>query len=66
MTSHAEWPILEVKVISTEEASPDNRHGDIAWVGISLSGDGFTTGLNVLLTNANKGIRIRDIDWIKL
>ena len=63
MVDYAEEPIQLVEVMNVLDRWPAMQTGDVAWVYVALMGKTFSEAAVVVLTNTEKGVRIRHIDW---
>ncbi len=58
-------PITDVDLVSecNLEDWPGKQEGDVGYVYVALTGDGFCEAVTVTLTSEAGRIRIRDLEW---
>jgi len=65
LISVGDGPITDVDLVSEciLEHWPAKQAGDVGYVYVALTGDGFCEAVTVSLTREADGIRIRELEW---
>ena len=65
MITVGDGPITDVDLVSEciLEDWPRKQEGDVGYVYVALTGDGFCEAVTVTLTHEAGDIRIRDLEW---
>jgi hypothetical protein len=65
MIAIGDGPIEQVNLVKEclLEDWPEKREGDIGYVYVALTGDGFCEAVTVTLTTEGGEVRIRELEW---
>jgi hypothetical protein len=65
MIAIGDGPIEEVDLVEEciLEDWPDKQEGDVGYVYVALTGDGFCEAVTVILTTEAGKVRIRELEW---
>ena len=65
MTAVGDGPITDVDLVGEciLEDWPGKQEGDVGYVYVALTGDGFSEAVTVTLTSEAGRLRIRDLEW---
>lgn len=65
MIEYADEPLTRAVVVEdvTMTDWPDKQIGDLAWVYVSLEGEGFGEAVTIVVTETASGPRIRELAW---
>lgn len=65
MTTYAPGPVREVEVMEDYilEDWPDKQDHDVAYVYVSLAGDGYCEAVTLTLAQQGDDVRIRHLEW---
>ena len=65
MIAAGDGPIAQVDLVEEciLEQWPDKREGDVGYVYVALTGDGFCEAVTVTLTTEAGNVRIRELEW---
>ena len=55
--------ITTIEPITSMTDWPDKRIGDVGWVYVAMSGDGFSEAVTVVVARSRNDLGIRSIEW---
>lgn len=63
MTEYGESPINHIEVMNEMIEWPTKKDNDIGWAYVTISGDGYSEAVAVVVCSENRQLKIREIEW---
>jgi tetratricopeptide (TPR) repeat protein len=63
LIEYGDGPVEAVDIGVTMEDWPDKQAGDVGWVYVHMTGEGFGEAVTVIVAEESKGLAIRAIEW---